>query len=120
MNIARTPKSPLVAAALLAAATSAKADTTYIFTRTLESGAWNNPALWRLEDGTTPANFPDGTDAIVVFREDTERGLVGLFPNNNHQYVSLKELRLEGFGGKWARSPPRRTISSPVSSPTWV
>lgn len=103
MNITRMAKSPLAAAALLAAATVAKADTTYIFTRTAESGAWNNPALWRLENGSTPANFPDGTDAIVVFREDNAIGLAGLFPNNSHQYVSLKELRLEGFGGKWGK-----------------
>ena len=103
MDTTRTFKSSLSAAALLAAATFAQADTTYVFTRTAESGAWNNPALWRLEDGTTPVNFPDSTDAIVVFREDTERGLAGLFPNNSHQYVSLKELRLEGFGGKWGK-----------------
>ena len=82
----------------------AQADTTYIFNRTAASGAWNNPALWRLEDGSTPANFPDSTDAIVVFREENAIGLASLYPNNNHQYVSLKELRLEGCGGKWGSS----------------
>ena len=93
----------LVLVAVLLAVCSAQADTTYIFNRTSESGAWNNPALWRLEDGSTPVNFPDSTDAIVVFREDNAIGLAGLFPNNNHQYVSLKELRLEGCGGKWGK-----------------
>ncbi len=103
MNIKKTIRFCLAATAGLLAAGALRADTTYIFNRTAESGAWNNPALWLLENGTAPATFPDSTDAIVVFREDTERGLAGLFPNNQHQYVSLKELRLEGFGGKWGK-----------------
>ena len=102
MTIHRMPRVSLAATTALLSA-FAYADTTYIFTRTAESGAWNNPALWRLEDGSTPATFPDSTDAIVVFREENTIGLAGLFPNNSHQYVSLKELRLEGFGGKWGK-----------------
>ena len=93
----------LAAFAGLLAVGAAQADTTYVFTRTAESGAWNNPALWRLADGSVPTSFPDSTDAVVVFREENAIGLAGLFPNNNHQYVSLKELRLEGFGGKWGK-----------------
>ncbi|MBR4611175.1 MAG: hypothetical protein IKO40_00520 [Kiritimatiellae bacterium] len=103
MNIKKTIRFCLAAAAGLLAVGTLRADTTYIFHRTSESGAWNNPALWRLEDGSTPVNFPDSTNAIVVFREDNAIGLAGLFPNNNHQYVSLKEMRLEGCGGKWGK-----------------
>ena len=103
MNIKKTIRFCLAAAAGLLAVGTLRADTTYIFNRTTESGAWNNPALWRLEDGTTPVNFPDSTNAIVVFREDNAIGLAALFPNNNHQYVSLKEMRLEGCGGKWGK-----------------
>ena len=103
MNIKKTIRYCLAAVAGLLAVGAASADTTYVFNRTAETGAWNNPALWRLADGSTPVNFPDSTDAIVVFREENAIGLAGLFPNNNHQYVSLKELRLEGFGGKWGK-----------------
>ncbi len=103
MNARRLIRFTMAATAALLATGAAQADTTYIFNRTAESGAWNNPALWRLEDGNTPLAFPDSTDAIVVFREDNANGLAGLFPNNQHQYVSLKELRLEGFGGKWGK-----------------
>lgn len=99
----RSTRAHLAALAGLLAVGAVQADTTYIFRRTAESGAWNNPALWRLEDGSTPASFPDGTDAVIVFRDDNAIGLAGLFPNNSHQYVSLKELRLEGFGGKWGK-----------------
>ncbi len=103
MNVRRLIRFTMAATTALLATGAAQADTTYIFNRTAESGAWNNPDLWRLEDGSTPSAFPDSTDAIVVFREDNAIGLAGLFPNNNHQYVSLKELRLEGFGGKWGK-----------------
>lgn len=103
MNIKKAIRFYLAATAGLLAVGTLRADTTYIFHRTSESGAWNNPALWRLEDGSTPVNFPDSTNAIVVFREDNAIGLAGLFPNNNHQYVSLKEMRLEGCGGKWGK-----------------
>ncbi len=103
MNARRLIRSTMAATAALLATGIAQADTTYIFNRTAESGAWNNPALWLLENGAAPATFPDSTDAIVVFREDNAIGLAGLFPNNQHQYVSLKELRLEGFGGKWGK-----------------
>ena len=102
MNIKKAIRFCLAAAAGLLAVGTAGADTTYIFTRTAESGAWTNRTLWRLADGTTPASYPDSTDAVVVFREDTERGLAHLQPSG-HLYVSLKELRLEGFGGKWGQ-----------------
>ena len=109
MNITRTLKSSLAAAALLAAATAAQADTTYIWNRQ-SSSVWTNLENWLDADLNPSGSYPNGTDAIVVFRED--RGIGGngsrvyanLFPNNSHQYISLKELRLEGFGGKWAEN----------------
>ena len=104
MNAFRMIRFHLAAVAGLLTAATLRADTTYIFTRTSESGAWNNPAHWRLEDGTIPVNFPDSTDAIIVFREDNAIDQATLYPNNNHQYVSLKELRLEGCGGKWGKA----------------
>lgn len=103
MNITRTLKSPLVAAALLAAATAVKADTTYIWNRTESTSAWNNPAHWQNEDGTQASTYPDSADAIVVFREDRYPGQPNLMPSS-HLYVSLKELRLEGCGGKWGKA----------------
>lgn len=102
MNITRTLKSSLAAAALLAAATVAKADTTYIWNRTSSSANsnWNNVGNWLNEDGTPATSYPNGTDAIVVFREGTVTAGANL--QNGNVSASLKELRFEGDGGKWA------------------
>ena len=84
----------------------AQADTTYIWNRQTSS-VWTNVENWVDADLNPASSCPNGTNHIVVFRED--RGVGGngsrvyanLYPNNNQQYISLKELRLEGFGGKW-------------------
>ena len=81
---------------------SAVGDVRYIWNRS-DTSAWNTPSLWLMDDGTTASDYPNSTDAVVVFKEDRGAGLAGLMPNNQQLYVSLKELRLEGCGGKWGK-----------------
>ena len=95
MNIARTPKSPLVAAALLAAATVAKADTTYIWNRQSD-GSWNKAANWQMSDGSTATAYPNSADAVVVLQEE-KNGKGGF--NIQGVTATLKEMRIEGAGG---------------------
>ena len=82
---------------------SAMGDVRYIWNRSGTSANWNTQSLWLMDDGTTASDYPNSTDAVVVFKEDRGAGLAGLMPNNQQLYVSLKELRLEGCGGKWGK-----------------
>ncbi len=101
VNAKKTVRLHLALVGGMLAVGCASADTTYIWNRTSDAGAWNNAALWQYEDGTAASDFPNSTDAVVVFREDRYPKFPSLFVNNQHLYMTLKELRLVGCGGRW-------------------
>ncbi len=104
--VQRTIHFRLALAVGLLAVGVAHADVSYIWNRTASStdANWNNAGNWLNGDGTAATSYPDGTDAVVIFREDRGTLTVGLMPSSGHLYMSLKEMRFEGCGGMWGKS----------------